>query len=157
MSLQRAKAYLKQYGLENEIMEFDVSSATVALAALAVGCEEHEIAKSLSFIVDEKPILIIAAGDAKVDNAKYKAEFHTKAKMIPFDNVEEMIGHAAGGVCPFGVNADVKIYLDASLKKCETVYPACGTSNSAIKLTVEELEQITEYEKWVDVCKEVTA
>lgn len=155
MSLQRAKEYLKKFGMEDQIMEFDVSSATVALAAIAVGCEEHEIAKSLSFIVDEKPILIIVAGDAKVDNAKYKAEFHTKAKMIPFDDVESMIGHAAGGVCPFGVKDGVKIYLDASLKKCETVYPACGTSNSAIKLTPEELEHITELEKWVDVCKEV--
>ena len=155
MSLEKAKTYLSKFGMENQIMEFDVSSATVALAAIAVGCEEHEIAKSLSFIVDEKPILIIVAGDAKVDNAKYKAEFHTKAKMIPFDDVENMIGHAAGGVCPFGVNDGVKIYLDASLKKCETVYPACGTSNSAIKLTPEELERITELEKWVDVCKEV--
>lgn len=155
MSLEKAKTYLSKFGMENQIMEFDVSSATVALAAIAVGCEEHEIAKSLSFIVDEKPILIIVAGDAKVDNAKYKAEFHTKAKMIPFDDVESMIGHAAGGVCPFGVNDGVKIYLDASLKKCETVYPACGTSNSAIKLTPEELERITELEKWVDVCKEV--
>jgi len=155
MSLEKAKTYLSKFGMENQIMEFDVSSATVSLAAIAVGCEEHEIAKSLSFIVDEKPILIIVAGDAKVDNAKYKAEFHTKAKMIPFDDVESMIGHAAGGVCPFGVNDGVKIYLDASLKKCETVYPACGTSNSAIKLTPEELERITELEKWVDVCKEV--
>lgn len=155
MSLEKAKTYLSKFGMENQIMEFDVSSATVALAAIAVGCEEHEIAKSLSFIVDEKPILIIVAGDAKVDNAKYKAEFHTKAKMIPFDDVESMIGHAAGGVCPFGVNDGVKIYLDASLKKCETVYPACGTSNSAIKLTPEELERITELEKWVDVCKEI--
>ena len=154
MSLEKAKTYLSKFGMENQIMEFDVSSATVALAAIAVGCEEHEIAKSLSFIVDEKPILIIVAGDAKVDNAKYKAEFHTKAKMIPFDDVENMIGHAAGGVCPFGVNDGVKIYLDASLKKCETVYPACGTSNSAIKLMPEELERITELEKWVDVCKE---
>jgi len=155
MSLEKAKTYLSKFGMEDQIMEFDVSSATVALAAIAVGCEEHEIAKSLSFIVDEKPILIIVAGDAKVDNAKYKAEFHTKAKMIPFDDVENMIGHAAGGVCPFGVNDGVKIYLDASLKKCETVYPACGTSNSAIKLTPEELERITELEKWVDVCKEI--
>ena len=153
MSLEKAKTYLSKFGMENQIMEFDVSSATVALAAIAVGCEEHEIAKSLSFIVNEKPILIIVAGDAKVDNAKYKAEFHTKAKMIPFENVEEMIGHAAGGVCPFGVKEDVTIYLDESLKKCETVYPACGTSNSAIKLTVEKLEAITQNEKWVDVCK----
>lgn len=156
MSLKRAKEYLKQYNLENEVMEFDVSSATVALAAEAIGCKEQEIAKSLSFIVEDKPILIIVAGDAKVDNAKYKAEFHCKAKMIAFDDVEGMVGHAAGGVCPFGVNEDVKIYLDTSLKKCETVYPACGTSNSAIKLAVEQLEQITNYEKWVDVCKEVT-
>ena len=153
MAIERAKEYLKKYGLDDKIMEFDVSSATVEKAAIAIGCKEAEIAKSLSFIVDEKPILIVASGNSKVDNSKFKAEFHTKAKMIPFDDVEQMIGHAAGGVCPFGVNDAVVIYLDVSLKSFETVYPACGSSNSAIKLTPDQLEQITVYEKWVDVCK----
>ncbi len=115
---------------------------------------EAEIAKTLSFLVDDKPILILAAGDSKIDNGKYKAEFHTKAKMIPFDLVEQLIGHAVGGVCPFGVNEGVAIYLDASLKRLETLYPACGSSNSAIKLSVDELERITPYEKWVDVCRQ---
>lgn len=154
MSIERARDYLKQYGLENEIMEFDVSSATVEQAAIAVGCKEQEIAKTLSFIVEEKPILIVAAGDCKIDNPKYKAQFHTKAKMIPFEEVETLIGHAVGGVCPFGVNDGVKIYLDSSLKRFEYVYPACGSSNSAIKLTIEQLESISGYKEWIDVCKE---
>ncbi len=153
MSLERAKEYLEKYNLDDKIMLFDVSSATVKEAAKAINCKEEEIAKTLSFIVDDKPILIVVAGDSRVDNSKYKAEFHTKAKMIPFENVEEMIGHAVGGVCPFGVNENVNIYLDNSLKRFENVYPACGTSNSGIKLNVEQLEQILEYEKWVDVCK----
>ena len=155
MSLERAKEYLKKFDLDKEVMEFDVSSATVEEAAKAVNCKEQEIAKTLSFIVDDKAILIVAAGDCKIDNAKYKAEFHTKAKMIPFDEVEPMIGHAVGGVCPFGVNGDVTTYLDESLKRFEAVYPACGSSNSAIKLTIEQLENISNYEKWVDVCKTV--
>ncbi|MBP3692276.1 MAG: YbaK/EbsC family protein [Clostridia bacterium] len=153
MSIEKARDYLKQYGLENEIMEFDVSSATVEQAAIAVGCKEQEIAKTLSFIVEEKPILIVAAGDCKIDNPKYKAQFHTKAKMIPFEEVETLIGHAVGGVCPFGVNDGVKIYLDSSLKRFEYVYPACGSSNSAIKLTIEQLESISGYKEWIDVCK----
>ena len=153
MSLERAKEYLKNYGLEQEIMEFEMSSATVAEAAKAIQCEEQEIAKTLSFIVDENPILIVVAGDAKIDNSKYKAEFHTKAKMISFEEVEEKIGHAVGGVCPFGVNENVVIYLDDSLRRFEVIYPACGSSNSAIKLTLEQMEKITKYEKWVDVCK----
>ena len=154
MSLERARDYLKKYNLENEIMEFDVSSATVAEAAQAINCKEQEIAKTLSFIVEDKPIVIVVAGDSKVDNSKYKAEFHTKARMINFDDVEPLIGHAVGGVCPFGVKEGVDIYLDNSLKKLNTVYPACGTSNSAIKLTPQKLEEITDYKKWVDVCKE---
>lgn len=153
MSLERAKEYLKKYKLDEKIMLFDVSSATVKEAAKAINCKEEEIAKTLSFIVDDRPILIVVAGDSRVDNSKYKAEFHTKAKMIPFENVEEMIGHAVGGVCPFGVNENVNIYLDNSLKRFENVYPACGTSNSGIKLNVEQLEKILEYEKWVDVCR----
>ena len=146
MSIEKAREYLKAYDLDYQIMEFTVSSATVAEAANALSCKEAEIAKTLSFIVNEKPILIVAAGDAKVDNSKYKAEFHTKAKMIPFEQVEAMTGHAVGGVCPFGVNEDVAIYLDASLKRFEIVYPACGSSNSAIQLTVKQLEQITNHQ-----------
>lgn len=153
MSLQRAKNYLKKHNLDNEIMEFDVSSATVKEAAKALNCDEKEIAKTLSFIVDDKPILIVTAGDAKIDNAKYKEEFHVKAKMIPFENVEELIGHAVGGVCPFGVNENVTTYLDSSLKRLKVLYPACGSSNSAIKLNIQKLEEISNYEKWIDVCK----
>jgi len=155
MAIEKAKEYLKKYGLENLVMEFDVSSATVEEAAIAVGCEAQEIAKTLSFIVEEEPILIVVSGDSKIDNSKYKAEFHTKARMIPFEFVEEMIGHAVGGVCPFGVKDGVTIYLDTSLRKCQTIYPACGSSNSAVKLTLEQLEQATNFEKWVDVCKDV--
>ncbi len=155
MSFVKAKEYLKQYGLENKIMEFPVSSATVEEAAKAVNCREEEIAKTLSFIVEDKPILIVIAGDKKIDNPKYKAEFHTKAKMIPFENVEELVGHEVGGVCPFGINENVQVYLDTSLKRFPITYPACGSSNSAIKLTIEELEKTSNYERWVDVCKSV--
>lgn len=154
MSLAKAKAYLRKYEMEDSVMEFSVSSATVSEAAIAIGCSEGEIAKTMSFIVEEKPIVIVVAGDSRIDNAKYKAEFHTKAKMIPFDDVERLIGHAVGGVCPFGVNADVTIYLDESLKRYEVIYPACGSANSAVRLGIFELEKITNYEKWVDVCKE---
>ncbi len=153
MSLVKVKEYFKKYGLENEIMEFSVSSATVEEAAKAINCKEGEIVKTLSFIVDDKPILIAVAGDCKIDNNKFKAEFHTKAKMIPFDSVEELIGHPVGGVCPFGINENVDVYLDNSLKRFEIVYPACGSSNSAIKLTLNELEKTSNYKKWIDVCK----
>lgn len=153
MSLIKVKEYLKSYGLENEVMEFGSSSATVAEAAIAVGCKEKEIAKTLSFIVDGKPVLIVVAGDAKIDNAKYKAEFHTKAKMIPFEDVERLTGHPVGGVCPFAVNDGVSIYLDCSLKRFDHVFPACGSTNSAIKLSLQKLEGIICLEKWVDVCK----
>ena len=153
MAFDKAKEYLRQYGLESHIMEFDTSSATVELAAKAVGCEPARIAKTLSFKVEEQCILIVAAGDAKIDNKKYKAQFHTKAKMLSFEKVEDMTGHAVGGVCPFGVKEGVKVYLDASLKRFECVYPACGSSNSAVKLTLEELEHASNYQEWVDVCK----
>lgn len=153
MSFLKAKEYLQQYGLENNIMEFDVSSSTVKEASKAINCKEGEIAKTLSFIVNDKPILIVVAGDSKVDNSKFKAEFYTKAKMIPLDNVEKMIGHIVGGVCPFGINENVDVYLDNSLKRFEVIYPACGSSNSAVKLTVNELETISNYKKWIDVCK----
>lgn len=153
MSLVKAKEYLKKYGLENKIMEFDVSSATVVGVANAINCKEEEIVKTLSFIVGDKPILIAVAGDSKIDNSKFKTEFHTKAKMIPYDNVEKLIGHAVGGVCPFGINENVDVYLDNSLKRFETIYPACGSSNSAVKLTLNELEKTSNYKKWIDVCK----
>ena len=154
MAFEKGKLHLEKYGLADRVMEFDVSSATVEAAALAVGCEEAKIAKTLSFLVEEKPILIVTAGDAKIDNKKYKGYFHAKAKMIPFDNVEELIGHAAGGVCPFGINEGIAVYLDESLKRFTTVYPACGSANSAIELTIPQLEQYSGYTAWVDVCKD---
>lgn len=153
MSFVKAKEYLKKYDLENRIMEFPVSSATVEDAAKAINCQEGEIAKTLSFLVNEKPILIVAAGDCKIDNSKYKTEFKTKAKMIPYDEVESLIGHAVGGVCPFGINENVDVYLDNSLKQFEIIYPACGSSNSAVKLNINELAQISNFKKWIDVCK----
>lgn len=155
MSLERAKNYLKKYHLEDRIMEFSTSSATVEEAAKALNCTEGEIAKTLSFLVEEKPILIVVAGDKKIDNSKYKGEFHKKAKMIPFDQVEDFIGHKVGGVCPFGIKDNVDVYLDESLKKYKTIYPACGSSNSAVKLSIPELEQASNYKKWIDVCKEI--
>ena len=153
MSIERAREYLKKYGVEDRILEFDVSSATVELAAQALGCEGARIAKSLSFIVDDGPILVVAAGDAKVDNVKFKAAFHTKAKMPHGEEVEKLIGHGIGGVCPFGVNENVKVYLDVSMKRFEVMYPACGSGNSAIGLTLEELERLSQCVGWVDVCK----
>lgn len=153
MSFVKAKEHIAKFGLEDRVMEFDVSSATVGEAAKAVGCEEEEIAKTLSFLVGDDPILIVVAGNCKIENSKYKAEFHKKAKMIPFENVEEVIGHGVGGVCPFGIDENVKVYLDVSLKAFEVVYPACGSANSAVKLTVEELEKTSNYLKWIDVCK----
>ena len=155
MSLEKAKEYLKGYGLENNIMEFNTSSATVEEAAKALNCEEKEIAKTLSFLVNDEPILIVVAGDKKIDNPKYKAEFNTKAKMITFDEVEGYTGHKPGGVCPFGIKENVKVYLDDSLKRFNVIYPACGSSNSAVKLTIEELEKVSNYEKWIDVCKDI--
>ena len=155
MSLEKAKEYLRGYGLENNIMEFNTSSATVEEAAKALNCEEKEIAKTLSFLVNDEPILIVVAGDKKIDNQKYKAEFNTKAKMIPFDEVEGYTGHKPGRVCPFGIKENVKVYLDDSLKRFNVIYPACGSSNSAVKLTIEELEKVSNYEKWIDVCKDI--
>ena len=153
MAIERVREYFKTKGMEDRIREFETSSATVALAAQALGCEECRIAKTLSFHVGEKVVLVVAAGDAKIDNAKYKAFFGTKAKMLAFDEAEPLIGHAVGGVCPFAVNEGVLVYLDESLKRFETVFPACGSSNSAIELTMEELELYSGFECWVDVCK----
>lgn len=154
MAIDKVKEYFKQYNMEDKIQEFEVSSATVELAAQALGCEPKRIAKSLSFLVDDKTILIVAAGDAKVDNPKYKAAFSCKAKMLSYDQVEEYIGHAVGGVCPFAIPDTVTVYLDESLKRFETVFPACGSSNSAIELTLPELEKYSNFTSWVDVCKD---
>ena len=153
MSIEKVRAYFVGFGMADRIMEFDVSSATVELAAQALGVEGCRIAKTLSFLVDGACILIVAAGDAKVDNRKYKDRFGTKAKMLPHDAVPEYIGHAVGGVCPFAVKEGVKVYLDESLRRFETVFPACGSSNSAIELTIPELERYSRFDEWVDVCK----
>jgi len=153
MSIEKVRNYLKQFGADHRILEFNISSATVELAAKAVGCEPARIAKTLSFRSKDGVMLIIAAGDAKIDNPKYKARFGCKAKMLAFDEVEREIGHAVGGVCPFGINDGVCVYLDESLKRFESVFPACGSSNSAIELTIDELEKFSKAECWVDVCK----
>ena len=154
MSIEKVKEYFKQYNMDDKILEFPVSSATVELAAQALNTEGCRIAKTLSFMVGDSPILIVTAGDAKIDNKKYKAFFGAKAKMISFEEVEEKIGHAVGGVCPFAINDGVKVYLDESLKRFETIFPACGSSNSAIELTPEELEKYScSFVEWVDVCK----
>lgn len=153
MAIEKVREYFSGLGMEDRILEFDVSSATVELAAQALNCEPCRIAKTLSFMAGERPVLIVAAGDAKVDNAKYKAEFGKKAKMLTPDEVVQLIGHAVGGVCPFAVNDGVAVYLDVSLKRFDTVFPACGSSNSAIELTMEELEKYSGCTKWVDVCK----
>ncbi len=154
MSLEKAKNHLKKFGAEGRILEFDVSSATVELAAEALHCEPCRIAKTLSFLLaDGSPLLVVAAGDAKVDNAKYKARFGVKAKMIPPAEVGALVGHEVGGVCPFGINEGIPVYLDESLKRFPTVFPACGSSSSAIELTVEELEKFSGSPAWVDVCK----
>ncbi|MBO5535229.1 MAG: YbaK/EbsC family protein [Clostridia bacterium] len=153
MAIEKVKAYFAAFGMADRIREFDVSSATVELAAQALGCEPCRIAKTLSFLVEGQPILIVAAGDAKIDNPRYKAQFGTKAKMLTPEEAETMVGHAVGGVCPFGVNEGVKVYLDESLKRFSTVFPACGSSNSAIELTIAELEKVSGFLSWVDVCK----
>lgn len=153
MSIEKVRAYFASQNMEDRVMEFSVSSATVELAAQALGCEGCRIAKTLSFMVDGNPVLIVTAGDARIDNAKYKAQFHTKAKMLSHEQAAELIGHAVGGVCPFAVNPGVSVYLDESLKRFTTVYPACGSSNSAIELTIPELEKHSGYISWVDVCK----
>ena len=153
MAIEAVKEYFAQFGMADRVQEFDVSSATVELAAQALGCEPCRIAKTLSFLVDGRAVLIVAAGDAKIDNPKYKAQFGTKAKMLTPDEVVELVGHAVGGVCPFGIREGVAVYLDRSLKRFETVFPACGSSNSAIELSIEELERYSGYTAWVDVCK----
>lgn len=153
MSIEKVKEYFAQYDMADRVMEFPVSSATVELAAQALHCEPCRIAKTLSFLVGDKAILIVAAGDAKVDNHKYKEQFAAKAKMLTPDQAAEMVGHKVGGVCPFAVNEGVTVYLDVSLKRFDTVFPACGSSNSAIELTIPELERYSGAVAWVDVCK----
>ena len=155
MSFSNAKAYLETKGLADRIKVFSESSATVELAAKALGCQAKQIAKTMTFFVAGEPIMIVCAGNVKVDNPKYKAYFHEKAKMIPFAEVEACSGHAVGGVCPFGVNSGVKIYLDVSLKENEIVYPAAGDEHSAVELSIKELEDCVEITDWVDVCKEI--
>lgn len=154
MAFEKAKAYLEKYGLADRIIVTEHSSATVAEAAEAIGCEVAMIAKTLSFLQDEKPVLILADGLARIDNRKYKDRFGCKAKMIPAELVEPLVGHGIGGVCPFGVNAGVTVYLDESLRKHEIVYPAVGTDHSGVKLTIPELEECSGYTEWVDVCKQ---
>ena len=153
MSIEKVREYFKSVGIDSRIKEFSESSATVELAAHALGCAPERIAKTLSFKLKDDCILIVTAGDVKIDNSKYKARFGAKASMLKFDEAAEIIGHAVGGVCPFAVNDGVKVYLDESLKRFETVFPACGSSNSAIELTISELEKYSDYISWVDVCK----
>lgn len=153
MAIEVVREYLKQWEADKRILEFPVSSATVELAAQAVGCEPARIAKTLSFLVEDHAVLVVTAGDMKIDNAKYKGVFHTKAKMLHPEQVTELIGHAIGGVCPFGVKQGVEVCLDQSLRRFKTVFPAAGSSNSAIEVTMEELEKFSGSSRWVDVCK----
>ncbi len=153
MSLDKVKAYFKEAGIESKVIELEESSATVELAARALHCEPARIAKTLSFHVDDRVVLVVTAGDAKIDNKKYKEEFGQKAKMLSVDEAEPLIGHAVGGVCPFAVNEGVEVYLDQSMKRFDVVYPAAGSANSAVGLTIPEMEIYSKSRKWVDVCK----
>lgn len=154
MSFEAVKQYFEDYNMADRVMNLEQSSATVEEAAKAIGCEPCQIAKTMSFLTDNATILIVMAGDTKIDNKKYKAQFHQKAKMIPWDEVEEKTGHMPGGVCPFVVKEGVSVYLDKSLKRFERVYPAAGSGHSAVDLTVEELEKYSGYQQWIDVGKE---
>ena len=154
MAIERAREYLKQFDMDGKMLEFETSSATVELAAQAAGVIPARIAKTLSFMTPEGPILVVTAGDMKIDNPKFKAQFHAKAKMLGHDEVEALVGHGVGGVCPFGVNPGVRTWLDVSMRRFDTVFPACGSANSAIELTCEQLETLAEHmQGWVDVCK----
>ena len=156
MAIEKVRGYLKQFGAEDRILEFPESSATVELAAKAAGTEPCRIAKSLTFLVNDSAVMIVTAGDMKVDNQKFKQQFATKAKMLSPEQVDSMIGHSIGGVCPFGINEGVKVYLDSSLKRFASVFPACGSSNSAIELKLDELEKFAQnFTGWIDVCKSV--
>jgi len=154
VAIERVREYFRQWGIEDRILEFDVSSATVELAAKALNCEMKRIAKTLAFMLGDQCILVVTAGDARIDNTKYKQQFGAKAKMCSAEEANTLIGHAVGGICPFAVNDGVTVYLDVSLKRFETVFPACGSSNSAIELTLEELEKYSYAVSWVDVCKD---
>ncbi len=153
MSIEKGRAYFRQFGMEDRVREFDVSSATVELAALALGVDGARIAKTLSFKKDDSCILILAAGDARIDNHKFKEKFHMKAKMLAPDEVLSLVGHPVGGVCPFGINDGIDVYLDESLKRFETVFPAVGSGNSAIELDLDELYKYSNAIEWLDVCK----
>lgn len=153
MAFDQAKTYLEERGYADRVKEFEVSSATVELAAIAVGTQPERIAKSLTFMVEDKAVMIVCAGDTKIDNAKYKKYFHVKAKMLSSEEVETLIGHSIGGVCPFGIKENVRVFLDESLKRFDIVYPACGSGNSAVELSCEELEKLSCCEAWIDVCK----
>ena len=153
MAIEKVKAYFRNYGMEERVLELDMSSATVELAAQALHCQPERIAKTLSFLVDGRAVLVVAAGDAKIDNAKYKAQFAAKAKMLSPQEAEAMVGHAVGGVCPFGIPDTVSVYLDESMRRFETVFPAAGSSNSAIELNMEELMRYSCAKEWIDVCK----
>lgn len=155
MSVVQVKTYLGQWNLQDRVKEFEVSSATVELAAQAVGCEPARIAKTMSFMVNGKAVLIVLAGDVKIDNHKYKEQFHTKAVMIKMDQLEEFVGHPMGGVCPFDVKEGVDVYLDESLKRFDVVYPAAGSASSAVELTLPELLQASRSRGWIDVSKPV--
>ena len=153
MALEEARNYLEEKGFGDRIQVFDISSATVELAALAVGTEPEKIAKSLTFKVNDYPVMIVCAGDTKINNTQFKAFFHTKAKMLTREEVNEWVGHDVGGVCPFGIHDGVDVYLDTSLKRFEKIYPACGSANSAVELTPDELEALSGCRKWIDVCR----
>ena len=153
MAIEKVREYFKKFGIEDRMREFDVSSATVELAAKALGCEPCRIAKTLSFDVQGGAVLVVCAGDAKISNPKFKAQFQTKAKMLAYDEVERLVGHAVGGVCPFAVNDGVQVYLDRSLERFDTVFPACGSANSAVELTIDEIERYSSFAAWVDVCQ----
>ena len=154
MTIEKVREYFSRYGMAERIRGFDVSSATVELAAQALGCEPQRIAKTLSFHVGGRAVLVVAAGDARVDNQKFKAQFGAKAKMLKPREAEELVGHAVGGVCPFAIEDGVATYLDESLRRFDTVFPACGSSNSAIELTIAELEKYSNFASWVNVCKD---
>lgn len=154
MSIEKVKEYLKQYHMEERVREASQSSATVEAAAAALGCEPARIAKTLSFHCGDDVILVVTAGDRKIDNKKYKNIFGCKAQMLKYEEVEPLVGHAVGGVCPFGINEGIEVYLDVSMKRFQTVFPAAGSSNSMIELTIDELEKYSRTKEWVDVCKE---
>lgn len=153
MSIENVKAYFKQFNMEEKIIEFPISSETVELAAIALNVEPARIAKTMAFLVNDKQILIVSAGDAKIDNRKYMDYFHTKAKMIKAEDVEILVGHAVGGVCPFAIKENIVVYLDDSLKRFKTVFPGCGSGNSTIELTIDELERFSNFNCWIEVCK----